>query len=244
MPKLLHHPTPKFYLHSKNKERTSIILSLTLPHKGAMLRFKYHSGLSIETRYWDFRKQRPKLVGRYHEYLSELQDRIKELEQQCIEILQAHRYAIHPTKLRQELDTKRGFGKRTTRNAKTAEPEMLSLLPFLDAYLEERKQSSTFKLGTWKVLQTWATHLKDYSAELKKPLDYADINNQFLPAFKNWLCDPKRNLSANYIAKGVSVLKQFMLEAKRRKYHQCEDFLDFRQQKERVVKVSLSFEEP
>jgi len=66
------------------------------------------------------------------------------------------------------------------------------LMQFLDIYLEERKNAASYKWGSWKVLHTWATHLKDFSATQRKPLDYADINSQFLPVFKNWLCAPER----------------------------------------------------
>jgi len=112
MPKLLHHPTAKFYLHSKNRERTSIILSSVLPYKGKMHRFKYHPGLTIETKYWDTRKQRPKLIGKLYDYLSHLNEEVKTLDTYFTEILKEHSYQISPQKLRKELDLRRGLSSK------------------------------------------------------------------------------------------------------------------------------------
>jgi integrase len=213
-----------------------------MPYKGKMHRFKYHFGCSIETRFWDPKKQRPRLVGKNYEYLGSILEQIKTIESLCNDILKEHNFSISPKKLKQELDTRRGITKKPV-SGESAKPVIPALMQFLDIYLEERKNAASYKWGSWKVLHTWATHLKDFSATQRKPLDYADINSQFLPVFKNWLCAPERKLSANYIAKGISVVKQFMLEARRRKYHDNADFVDFSHQKEKVAKVSLSFEE-
>ena len=242
MPKLLHAPVPKFYLHSKTRETTSIILSLVMPWKGKMHRFKYHSGLTIKVSQWDPVKQRPKIIGKNHAALAKLSEQINELEKICIEILNENKSNTSPVRLKNELDIRRGFKQK--KEAPGASKAVIPpFLEFLDLYLEERRNAATYKRGTHKVLETWVTHLKNFSAEQKRPLEYQDINTMFLQIFKDWLCDPKRNLSSNYIAKGVTVIKQFMLEAKRRKYHSSEDFFEFKHQKEKVVKVSLSFQE-
>lgn len=54
---------------------------------------------------------------------------------------------------------------------------------------------------------------------------------------------PPREFSANYASKVVSVIRQFMREAKRRKLHQNDTFADFSIKTEKTTKVALGFDE-
>jgi len=69
------------------------------------------------------------------------------------------------------------------------------------------------------------------------------IDWPFYRDFQNWLAAEPRRHSMNYAAKGFSVIRQFMREAKRLGYHTSSTFEEMKLGTEPVMKIALNFDE-
>ena len=125
-----------------------------------------------------------------------------------------------------------------------------TLFEFIDQFCLEQQNDPTKKRGTWKKFITVQSHLKKYSEEkkeeLKKELSYDDIDWHFRKDFLNWLYEEPRNHSINNAAKIFEVLKQFMQESIKLRYHTNLTFLEKNFGVKRVKtknKVRLDFQE-
>ncbi len=116
-----------------------------------------------------------------------------------------------------------------------------ALFDFIEIFCREREGG---KHGTEKVLHTWAELLRKFSKErYRRLLDYQDIDAAFFAAFQKWCYAPPRHHSVNYFYKGLTIVRQFMREAERRKFHENRDYQFFTVKRMPTTKIALSFDE-
>jgi len=240
MPKVIGTPKPRFNLTYKKRKHSTIVCIFRYKRNRKTATLKYSPGEKVEVKYWDVEAGRAKFNRKYQDEYVELNRRLNEVENLIIDIWKQYKNnPLSPSEFRDELDYRRGIKERPKNDG----PETPPLLAFLDEYLKEREEAKDYKQGTWKILQTWANHLQEYAQEEAPGLDYSAIDWNFFHSFKNWLYSEPRSHSQNYAAKGIDVIKQFMAEAERRRYHSNQTYQEFKIAKEKTVKFALTFEE-
>lgn len=237
MPKILGMPTPRIYLATPNTAVSSLILQLRYHYDGKPVRLRYFPGEVIEVKYWDNKAARAKFGGPHREEYAALNTRLNRLAELATAIWRDNdRGNISPADFTDELDYRLERKQRP-------EDKRPTLSEFLAGYLSERKTAANAKNNTTKVLKLWINHLTQYAADRGRALDYNLIDWQFFNDFQNWLCAPPRLVSQNYIAKGISVVRQLMREAERRGYHTNTAYQTMKAKTEKTVKFALTFEE-
>jgi len=120
----------------------------------------------------------------------------------------------------------------------------LKLFPFIKKFIEDEQKSG--KRGTWKKFITVQNHLKEYEKEKEIQLTYKSIDWAFRNKFLLWLYEAPRNHSANNASKVFEVLKQFLQESYKYRYHKNNIYKERGFGVKRVKtknKVRLNFEE-
>lgn len=238
MPKVIGTPKPRFNLHNRKTKESVIRLVFRYYCRHERHELIYFPSEKVEVKYWDAKARRAKFNRKHQDEYIELNQRLNALEDLVIAIYKETKGCITPADFKNELDYRRGVKPRPEDGPKTP-----PLLQFLDSYLLEKADAKDFKRGTWKNLQTWATHLKEYAQEEAPGLDYDAVDWNFFNSFKNWLFSPPRNHSQNHAAKGFEYIAQFMRAAEKRGYHSNQTYQDFKIAKEKTVKFALTFEE-
>ena len=195
--------------------------------------------VTVLPKFWDYQRQRVTIDRSnptFHIKANQLLDEIEETITAIFKDFNAG--CISPHDLGKELGYRLKWEPR---------PEIVdtkknvTLFAFIDNFLNERTGG---KRGTEKVLYTWATLLKQFSMErYQRLVNYDEVDNEFLNAFKNWCYAEPRKHSINYFAKGLTVLRQFMREAERRKYHNSRDYMFFGVKRTPTTKLALTFDE-
>lgn len=239
MPKAGKVPAVRFNLKSHNatEQNLETLISLVFRYHGK--RLVYSTGEKVKPKYWD--GQKAKYTKNHPEYV-DLNQRLNSLEKLAIDIFREFDFGnISIADFKKEL---------SYRSGKEERPETKSKIPtyfeFIEQFIENRKVQTNAKRGTWKKFQTVFNHLKSYSEEKEKPLNYEDIDWHFKQDFENWLYSPPRNHAINNAAKIFQVSKQFMYESHRLGYHTNTIFQDkgFGIKRVKVKnKIRLSFEE-
>lgn len=235
MPKVTGTPKVKFNLVSYKLDPSYIVLFFH--YHGKTLRTS--TGEQCSPKYWDKERQRVRL-DKKHPHHSEINNTLDRIAVKVLEIYTDFNLGadITPEQFKAELSYRMKWKPRPA----AASPATVPLFTFIeDIYLPEKKAQPR---GTWKILQTVFGHLEDYANERTGgSLDYQDIDYAFFSAFKAWLYKAPRSHSINYASKVIEVLKQFMGEAQRRKYHDKTDYQGFSIKKVKTTKLALSFEE-
>lgn len=238
MPKVIGTPRPRFNLHTSKKSESVLRAVFRYYCKGQRHEMIYFPGEKVEVKYWDSKAQRAKFNRAHPEYV-ELNARLNDLEALIISIWRETGGCLPPDDFKNELDYRREIKPRPDGDG----PKTPTLLEFLPQYLAERKEAKGAKRGTWKILNTWASHLQDYAAERRPGLDYGGIDWNFFNDFKNWLFTPPRQHGQNYAAKGFEVIRHFMREAEKKGFHSNQTYKGFKLAKEKTAKLALTFDE-
>ncbi len=199
---------------------------------------RFNPGAKVEVKFWDTKAQRAKYTHKHPEY-SDVNQLLNEVENVVMNIYRETKGQLAIEDFRKEIMYRLDRRERPKDEA----PIIPTLPEFALKYVEERKESVDAKRGTWKNLQTFANYLAEFAKEEQILLTFAQIDHKFYHRFKNWMYSPPREFSAGYAAKVFSVVRQFMLEAKRRKLHHNEDFKEFSIKSEKVTHLALSVEE-
>jgi len=233
MPRINGTPKVRFNLFDKNAEETYLF---AIFHYQGGQRLKYSSGEKVRTAFWDEKTQRLKLNRKYPDH-TDINLNLNHLELTITQIYKDFDNGnLSPEQFRKELDFRLGYAARPE-NRKAPTPP---LFDFIQTFIDEKKVQPR---GTWKILQTVFGLLKSYADERANGLNYEQIDFAFISDFKAWLYAAPRLHSANYAAKVVSVVRQFMRDAQRRGYHNKTDYQGFTVKKVKTTKIALSFEE-
>jgi len=109
----------------------------------------------------------------------------------------------------------------TGKKARPTDPnkkQIPSLFEFIEELMAKKRRNG--KEETRKKYLTTLNHIKNFSSETGFHVDYYTIDWEFRNKFTEWLYAPPREHSANNAAKLLSILKVFMQEALKLRYHQ------------------------
>jgi len=233
MPKVL---TPKVrYNLYRIEEGEGYVIAIFRYGQGIL---RFNPGARVEVKFWDSKAQRAKHTNKHPEY-SDVNQLLNEVQNVVMTIYRETKGQLAIEDFRKEIMYRLDRMERPQDEA-----QVIPTLPeFALKYVDERKESVAAKRGTWKILQTVANYLVDFAQSEKTLLTFQQVDHNFAHRFTNWMYSPPREFSANYAAKVYSVVRQFMLEAKRRKLHHNEDFKEFSIKSEKVTHLALSVEE-
>ena len=233
MPKVL---TPKVRFNLYNViSGEGYVIAIFRYNQGTL---RFNPGARVEAKFWDTKAHRAKYTSKHPEY-SDVNQLLNEVENVTMNIYRETKGEFPVEDFRKEIMYRLDRMERPQDEAQV----IPSLPEFALKYVEERKDSLAAKRGTWKILQTVANYLVDFSQTERTSLTFQQVDHNFAHRFTNWMYSPPREFSANYAAKVYSVVRQFMLEAKRRKLHHNEDFKEFSIKSEKVTHLALSVEE-
>ncbi len=236
--------TPQAKYNLRQRENTDLCYILTVFNYKAFgtTKAQYRNlvpNVSISPKFWDKIKQRAtynRAEQNAHIKINETLDAIANTLENIFRDFNAG--CISPKDLELELHYRMGWKPRPVEVADDSK----TLFGFMDAFIAERKP--TGKTGTEKILSTWASLFKQFSNEhYGRLLDFNDIDADFFAALKTWCYAKPRKHSINYFIKGVSILKQIMRAAEKRKLHDNRQYQFFTEKKVATTQIALTFDE-
>jgi integrase len=161
------------YLAHKNKEQTNIILSISNRGK----RVKITSKLSIESKYWDSKKQRAKPTYFNSVYVNKTLNKFQDfLESECVkQYEQFDEVNLDKLKVKSKEYHKHGKVKKFT------------FLTLIDEFIEFSIKSSGIRGNTIRTYNGFRKNIEDFELNRKKVITVNDINNELLLSFKMFL---------------------------------------------------------
>ncbi|MEM7105655.1 MAG: phage integrase SAM-like domain-containing protein [Bacteroidota bacterium] len=205
MPKVLGTPEVRFNLQRKADIETTITIVFRYRYQGNPQVFKYSPGLKIRTKHWDFTNHVPlkKPIN------STLRGKLNDVAKIVVSVYNEFEGNISTADFRNEMRYRWEGKPRPAGKEKRA----LTMIEFIDEHVKSRKEDRELSKGGWNVLNNWKGNFKAFCDYKKKEYDFEDITPEFKREFAAWAYDVK-GLSINYLAKGLSVLRQFMSAAK------------------------------
>lgn len=199
---------PRINLRKKLKTDKTGYLFLIYRYNARTL--VYAIGETVEIKYWNTKTSRTVFNKKYGQKYIDINQKLNELQSAAIEIYKTNNnISIEDFKL--ELDYINGKKKRPS-----DDDDKISLMDFIQNYIDERQNENNPQRGTWKKFITLQSHLSDFAKD-KNELNWNDINWKFRSDFINWLYAPPRNHSQNTASKIIKNLKQVLNEATKRK---------------------------
>lgn len=211
-------PAVRFNLKDTTNPDTDTLVYLFFRYNNN--RLKYSTGEKVKPGYWD--GHRAKYTKKHPGY-SDLNSRLNDWENLTKEIFKEYDFGnISVKDFKLELDYRSEKKQRPI-----AEKEKVpTLFKFIEDFISEQQNQPNGKRGTWKKYITVDNHLKTFANEKKIQLDYDNIDWHFRKDFLNWLYEAPRNHSINNAAKIFEVIKQFMQESYKLRYHNNLTFLE------------------
>lgn len=199
----------------KSKGETSIRLVI----RYANFTLYYYIGESINPKFWDAEKQRPKNVKSFPRYL-ELKSILDFSEKTAVRVFDA--YYTEQSKLPSK-DILKNLLDTELRQIEVATPtdSKHSLFTFIDQFIKERPSrlnpstQQPYAARTIKAYYATYHHLQEFALKNKAKyptLEFESIDMNFYLHFTDWLTQNK-NLTTNTIGKHVKYLKTFLNEA-------------------------------
>lgn len=207
-------PKPKFNLRLPNAKSETLI-SLVFRYQGR--RLVYSTGYSIHPKDWDFKIQRPIAQTRRPD-LFVIKRGLDDLAAYCMDIfLKADYGSISLEEFKRQLDIKTGKTEtpEPSESDQGANEKRPSFLEFLTIELKDMKGQG-MRMSSWKGFQRHANIVRKFAKEVRA-FDYEDIDWNFRLELIDWLNE--RNDKLAYGNKTLSVLRQFMERARRKKLH-------------------------
>lgn len=199
-------PKPKFNLKAP-KSKGATLLFLIFRYRGK--RVLYSTGVSISPMDWDFQLQKPIEKERRPDLWS-IRRQIDDLTTYCKKIYIESDYgAISVKAFKEKLDAQTG------RTELEEEVIRLSFFEFMDEELKEM-EATNMRYGSFKVYKLHANILKKF-AKARGRFDFNDVDWNLRLALIDWLTTQKVKLA--YGNKTLSVLRQFMERARKKKLH-------------------------
>lgn len=182
-------------------------------------RLVYYFGESINPKFWDGEKQRPRNTRAFPRYL-ELNATIGKLEGQINKLFSDYQndYGLIPSTktLKTLIDNQAAQLEKPS-----TEKDGNLLFPFIDQFIGERPTrlnpttQKPYAERTIKAYNATRQHLLDFTAENRhkyRNLTFDDIDVNFYLEFTDWLIQ-KKELTTNTVGKHVKYLKTFLNDA-------------------------------
>lgn len=196
-------PSAKFVLKEPNSKGDTLIY---LFYNFNYQRFKYSTGEKVPPKFWNSGDQRVRETKQFPLY-PQINTRLDDIEQT---IDKAYRDMVNrkikptPERLKRELDAS------VNQHIVTKTDDQTDLFSFISLFIEESKHLK--RPNTLKNYNSTFNHLKEYCAEKKIDLTFADITLDFYNSFSAYLIKDKE-LSNNTVGKYFKTLKAFLNEA-------------------------------
>ena len=204
-------PKPKFNLRVA-KATTPTLISLVFRYRGK--RIVYSTGYSVHPKDWDFKAQRP-IIQQRRPDLIKVKRQLDDLSFYCTNIFIESNYGlIEPGEFKNQLDIKMGRIKLVNSNDGEANSKP-DFWEFLDLELEDMHKQG-MREGSWDAFNRHANILKRFAKEVRH-FDYDDVDWNLRLEIIDWLAS--RNIKLAYGNKTISILRQFMERARRKKLH-------------------------
>lgn len=212
-------PTPRFNLRSPNSDSATLIF-LVYRYRGKKV--LYSTGLNAHPNDWDFNTQRPiDKVKRPDLWM--LRRRLDDIAAYCKNIfIEANYGYIDVPNFKKQLDEKIGklVFEKPQEESNSNEPPKPSLLEFLDLELEDMKIQG-MRESSWDAFDRHVKVIKKFAKEIRT-FDYEDVDWDLRSELVDWLAS--RNIKLAYGNKTLSILRQFMERARRKKLHANIDY--------------------
>ncbi len=203
-------PKPRFNLKSpQSKSETLIFLVFRFRGK----RLLYSTGLSVRPKDWDFKAQRPFERERRKD-LAILYRQVENLAAYCKDIFVGSNFGdISVDQFKEELD--RSVAGVEQKTEEDPEKDIPDFFTFIEQEIAEMKEKGMRK-NSLKTFETHAQRLREFADE-EGYFSYDDVDWNFRLKMIDWLAD--RNMQLAYGNKTLSMLRQFLERARRKKYH-------------------------
>nr|DAK56639.1 MAG TPA: Integrase [Bacteriophage sp.] len=230
-----------FLLTNRNKPKSSIRMHVF--HRGQEYRLSV--GESVLTKYWNFDKNRCKLVREYTE-AGFINKRLDEYENIIKEII--NKYGIvTPTQAQVKADFTK-YKDQTNINAGgiSQVEQQQYFVPFILEYIKDCDR----KRNTIKHYHTTINKLLEYEHQYRMRLRFFDIDIVFYNSFKKWILsqtigNSDKHYTKNYVGSLFKDIKAFMRRARSMGLHDFKGFEDeaFSVDKEETDAIYLTMEE-
>jgi site-specific recombinase XerD len=199
-------PKPRFNLKAP-KSKTETLIFLVFRYRGK--RLLYSTSFTILPRDWDFKTQRPIDQERRPD-LWEIRNRLEDILSFCKSIYIESDYGCISIKaFKNQLDLK------TNRVVLEQEKPKPSFIEFLDLELDSMKVEG-MKHGSYRSFKLHANNLKKFIKDCGT-FEFEEVDWNLRLTLIDWLA--KKNVQLGYGNKTLSVLRQFMERARRKKIH-------------------------
>ena len=182
----------------------------------------YSTGLNAHPKDWDFKTQRPvDKVKRPDLWM--LRRRLDDIAAYCKNIfIEANYGNIDVTNFKKQLDERIGklnFEKPPL-DTNSNEAQKPSFFEFLELELEDMKKQG-MRHSSWDAFDRHVKVIKHFAREVRI-FDYDDVDWDLRSEIVDWLAS--RNIKLVYGNKTLSILRQFMERARRKKLHSNTDY--------------------
>ncbi len=199
-------PKPRFNLKSPNAKSETLIF-MVFRYRGQ--RLLYSTSLAIHPAEWNFKTQRPIEKERRPD-LWAIRRQLDDLDAYCRAIYIENGYGrITVKELKEQLDLKSG------RTEPEKEKSPLTFFEFVDRELADM-QSQGMKRSSFQPYKLHTDILRDFAREEGGFL-FEDVDWNLRLRLIDWLA--KRGVQVSYGNKTLSILRQFMERARRKKLH-------------------------
>jgi integrase len=205
-------------------------------------RFKYSTGVKVDTKFWNAKLQRIRENRAFPQY-PEINNFLNLLE---AETLNFYRQSLTNGQLPKPDEIRDYLNRTVTHRAKiepvppiAETPPPMTLFEFIEQYINERKNLT---YGTTKTYLSTFNHLKKYDKERGKNIDFQDITIEWFYDFQDYLYAPPRGHGVNYASKVVQIIRQFLSDATERGHNENRAFESkrFTIKKQPVFDIALS----
>jgi hypothetical protein len=221
-------PNIRFYIDSKQREKELIYLAFSLNNKIV----KFSTGQSVPPKVWDKKLQRIKNgSAAKDEDLQHINQMLDDFAVLAKSILRERILTITAEEFKTAFEYQ-------YYHKEEKKPKVPTFLEFIDQFYQEKVGMPNIKEGTCNVFSTISKIFKEY-AETNEPLHYDTFDYQFKTRFESY-CYGVKEYSSNYTHKIFSILKQILLEAQKRGFHNNNAYTFYSIKKQQNLKIVLS----
>lgn len=172
-------------------------------------RLRYYTGERINPKFWNKDEQRARKSRQFPEYpdLNAKLDKLASETKTIYRRFQNEGKVPSIAQLKSELDL---FVHRGIKPGET------SLFGFIEQFINERSGLPRFSPNTIITYRTVYNHLKTFSTQKRRSLDFEDIDLDFFQDFQEYLFSSSNQFSQNTGSKYVAILKTMLHEATER----------------------------